>query len=57
MKSFRERNLVTQRIRDAKHEATFVKPGKNPTSKSIYRTLKGHMRANQPLSISPDVKN
>ena len=50
------KKLVTQEIRAAKREANYAKLAENPISMSIYRTLKSHLRGNQLIPISPDVK-
>ena len=43
----KERNLVTSVIRNAKTEANSNKLGKNPSTTTVYRTLKSQTRSNQ----------
>ena len=49
------RNKVTSMIREAKREANFKRLGENPSSKTIYRTLKTHN--NPAVSLAADELN
>ena len=51
----KQRNNVTAIIRKAKRAHNFEKLGKNPSSKTIYRTLKSHKKENPNDSDYPDL--
>ena len=48
------RNKVTSKIRKAKRDLNFEKLGNNPSTRTIFRTLKGHIREGQPKPVSLD---
>ena len=51
----KQRNLVTSVIRNAKREANFNKLGKNPSTTTMYRTLKCQTRSNQSRDLKIDI--
>ena len=48
------RDSVTSKVRNAKRDLNFKKLGDNPSTRTIFRTLKGHIRERQPKSVSLD---
>ena len=52
----RQRNLVTYLISNAKRACNYQKLGINPTTKTIYRTLKKHSAKNQDSVPSQDIE-
>ena len=53
------RNRVLSKIRKAKRDPNFEKLGDNPSTRTIFRTLKGHVGEGQPKSVSlaPELLN
>ena len=45
------RNSVTSKIMNAKRDLNVEKLGDNPSTRTIFRTLKGHVREGQPKSV------
>ena len=52
----RQRNIVTSLIRNAKRDCNYKKLGNNPSSKTIYRTLKYQLAKDEPKNNIPDIK-
>ena len=46
------RNSVTSKIRNAERDLNFEKLGDNPSTRTIFRTLKGYVREGQRKSVS-----
>ena len=52
----RQRNVATSLTRQAKRVCTYKTLGKNPSSKTIYRTLKYQLAKNEPENSIPDIR-
>lgn len=52
----RQRNVVTSLIRNAKRECNYKKLGENPSSKTIYSTLKYQLAKDEHKNVIPDIE-